>query len=208
MNAKGKGNKFERDICKQLSLWWTNGENDAVFWRTASSGGRATQRGKKGKSTKNQHSDITANDPIGQSFVDLFVIECKKGYNKDSFADLFDCLSGSTPKYLKWIEGLRKSCKNSDSHYWLLIVKRDRRDTMCCFSERLCFGLAESGSEFDPFLDCVNYTIKINNGDENTETLVFMRLADFLDSIAPDDIVNLLKLKHKDGIHDTFAKNP
>ncbi len=28
MNSKGKANTFEREVCKLLSLWWTQDEKD------------------------------------------------------------------------------------------------------------------------------------------------------------------------------------
>ncbi|MBM3120244.1 MAG: hypothetical protein FJ006_12010, partial [Chloroflexi bacterium] len=58
-----KGASFERDISRQLSLWWTHGERDDVFWRSSMSGGRATVRAKKGQKTAYQNGDITATDP-------------------------------------------------------------------------------------------------------------------------------------------------
>ena len=36
-----KGSEFEREMCKCLSLWWTDSKRDDVFWRSAQSGGRA-----------------------------------------------------------------------------------------------------------------------------------------------------------------------
>src|SRR5215216_6431446 len=38
----GKGPQWEREVCRALSLWVTNGERVDVFWRSAMSGGRAT----------------------------------------------------------------------------------------------------------------------------------------------------------------------
>src|SRR3954464_11883516 len=99
-NRAGKGASFERDLCKRLSLWWTDGERDDVFWRTSQSGGRATSRTKKGKKTKNSYGDICAVDPIGQPLLDLITFEVKRGYNKDSFTDLLDKPKSSI--YMKW----------------------------------------------------------------------------------------------------------
>lgn len=44
-----KGSVFEREICKALGRWWTDGERDDIFWRTAGSGARATCRLERGK---------------------------------------------------------------------------------------------------------------------------------------------------------------
>lgn len=80
--GKAKGSQFEREICKKLSLWVSEGKSDDLFWRSAMSGGRATVRAKKGEKTKSGHGDITAVTPEGHLLTDKFVIECK------NYADL------------------------------------------------------------------------------------------------------------------------
>lgn len=75
-----KGGNYEREIFKKLSLWWTNNERDDVFWRTNSSGARATQRKKGGKDTAYQAGDMTFTDPIGEPLVKIWNVECKTGY--------------------------------------------------------------------------------------------------------------------------------
>jgi hypothetical protein len=122
-----KGSQFERDICRQLSLWWTNGESDSVFWRTSNSGGRATVRSRKGLKTKNHYGDIMAVDPIGEPFLNFFTVELKRGYNRHSIADLLD---QDKPLYLQWIKKACKEVTEAGSKHWLLIVKRDRRETI------------------------------------------------------------------------------
>ncbi len=77
-----KGSSFEREIAKLLSLWWSDGKNDNVFYRSTTSGARATQRSKKGKETYLQQGDITASDPIGEPLIKEWSIEIKTGYGK------------------------------------------------------------------------------------------------------------------------------
>jgi hypothetical protein len=77
VNSKQKGSAFEREICKKLSLWVSEGNYDDLFWRSAMSGGRATVRTKKGQITSSGHGDITAVSPKGNILTDKFVIECK-----------------------------------------------------------------------------------------------------------------------------------
>ncbi len=81
MNSSSKGSAFEREISKELSLWWSEGKNDNIFYRSQSSGARATQRNKKGKETVNQHADITCSDPEGELLIKNWNIECKTGYS-------------------------------------------------------------------------------------------------------------------------------
>lgn len=75
--GKSKGASFERKICVALSLWVTEGKREDVFWRSAMSGGRATVRAAKGKSTKAQYGDISSVAKEGHALIDNFVVECK-----------------------------------------------------------------------------------------------------------------------------------
>jgi len=81
--GKAKGAQFEREVCKSLSLWVTNGANEDVFWRSAMSGGRATVS--KGK--VRQAGDITAVSSEGYELCERFYFECKhyKSLGLDSF---------------------------------------------------------------------------------------------------------------------------
>lgn len=133
-----KGGAFERLICKQLSLWWTNGKRDDVFWRTTASGARATTRSKEGKKTKNQYGDVQATDPIGQPLIDLCTTELKKGYGHYSFYDLFDKLDNETKQpYKKFIRQTKEQQKESGSFSWLLITARDYKKPMIAMPVKL-----------------------------------------------------------------------
>jgi hypothetical protein len=128
-----KGSAFERTISKQLSLWWTEGERDDVFWRSTQSGGRATQRAKSGKTTASSYGDIAPLDSIGKPFTDYFCIELKRGYSSDTevlgiidsrknnhklFEFYFQCERD------KELGGMKES---------LVIFKRDRRTACIMF---------------------------------------------------------------------------
>lgn len=134
MTKAAKGPQFERWLCEQLSLWWTKDLKEPrtdIFWRTSNSGGRATNRGKKGKRTKGQYGDIAAIDPIGQPLLDLLTIEVKRGYNKYTITDLLDRPEkAAKQKYETWIEKAIHDHELAGSMSWLLIVKRDRREPM------------------------------------------------------------------------------
>lgn len=136
-----KGFPFEREICKILSLWWTQDEDpprEDVFWRTAGSGGRATNRHKKGKTTKNADGDICATDPDGQPLIDLIHIEVKRGYNRATVADLLDASEhAKEQQYVQWINKAVKACEVSKVPFWVIIHKRDRRETMITMEGRL-----------------------------------------------------------------------
>lgn len=75
--GKQKGSAFERKVCKQLSLWVSNGESEDLFWRSAMSGGRATVGRKAGKSHSRHAGDISATSREGHVLTDEWYVECK-----------------------------------------------------------------------------------------------------------------------------------
>ena len=126
-----KGINFERDICKQLSLWWSNGKTDDIFWRTSGSGARAKTRSKTGQATFGQYGDVQATDPIGQPLLDVCNIELKRGYSTQTIAHLLDTLPGNKLQtYELFIKQAIQDHKKAGSYFWMLIVKRDRRQPM------------------------------------------------------------------------------
>jgi hypothetical protein len=105
--GKQKGSGFEREICKKLSLWVSEGNSDDLFWRSAMSGGRATVRTKKGQKTASGQGDITAVTTEGNKLTDHFVIECKNMktlgldshvYGQGPLAEIWGKLKNETPK--------------------------------------------------------------------------------------------------------------
>ena len=75
--GKAKGASFERDVCKKLSLWVSDGKREDLYWRSAMSGGRATLGHRKGKDLRHQAGDICAVHPEGHKLTERFYIECK-----------------------------------------------------------------------------------------------------------------------------------
>lgn len=127
-----KGSDFERSLSKQLSLWWTNGERDDIFWRSQQSGGRATQRRKNGKTTANQEGDLTAMDPIGQPLIDQVCIEAKCGYPDFNIEGE---INKSAQKTI--LRGFLEQCEkeiNDTKRHWWLIVKQNRKKPIILFS--------------------------------------------------------------------------
>ena len=126
-----KGGNFEREFCKALSLWWSKGDSDSVFWRTSNSGGRATVRHRGNKKTKGQHGDVCATEPEGKPLIDAITIELKRGYSRSTIADLLDRpLSAAAQTYEAWIEKARRSKEAAGTPYWLLVARRDRREAV------------------------------------------------------------------------------
>src|SRR6185503_13875219 len=126
-----KGSQFEREISRRLSQWWTIGERDDIFWRSSQSGGRATQRAKKGKRTAGSYGDITALDSIGRPLLRMFTIELKRGDSHGHPLELFDAPPSNVQR--KWEKTLFQtvaSAQDAGSIGWLLIHQRDRREIM------------------------------------------------------------------------------
>lgn len=123
----GKGSDYERLLCERLSLWWTDGERDDVFWRTAGSGARATTRHKAGKKTNGQHGDIGALDTVGAPLVSVLSIELKRGYPKSNVHDSFDRTVHVPSEWELHIEQAARAKEESGSYSWVLLTKRDRR---------------------------------------------------------------------------------
>jgi len=81
--SKQKGATFERDVCKRLSLWASNGLREDLYWRSSMSGGRATIQIRQGIQNKSQAGDISSIDRQGSELVNRFCIECKHYGNLD-----------------------------------------------------------------------------------------------------------------------------
>jgi hypothetical protein len=141
-----KGACFERAVCKRLSLWWTDGERDDIYWRTCQSGGRATSRRQKGIATPGQYGDVVCVDPNreGHELTDLFSIELKKGYGRWSILDLI-CGKPAVkyPFKLFWKQASEDACACEVGKEPLLIVQRHACRPMV-FLTRLYFNLITS----------------------------------------------------------------
>jgi hypothetical protein len=185
-----KGAQFERHICKKLSLWWTDGERDDVFWRTSGSGARATTRGKKGKETFGQHSDVQATDPIGQPLIDLVSIEIKRGYSKHTLSDIIERKPNSKPSsYEQFMNQAQKeSLSRQDGSSWMLVVKRDRREAVLFIPFKLWKQLWMS-SETCPAPSKICPSMLINAPSVGG-TVIATPFTVFLNYISPEAIIS------------------
>lgn len=120
-----KGGGMERAFAKQLSLWWSDGQHDDWFWRTAGSGGRATNRAKQAKSTVNAAGDIGAMCGEAQRLLNVVTIECKRGYNKTDVQELLDHKGKSG--FREFIDQAARSASLAGTPYYWLVIQRDRR---------------------------------------------------------------------------------
>ena len=208
-----KGSQFEREFCKDLSLWWTHDKTDEMFWRSSNSGGRATVRAKAGKSTSGQHGDVAAIHPDGIALIDLITFELKRGYSKSTIHDVFDkSESAAQQTWEKWYEQASTSARLAGSLSWLIVHKRDRRDTMAYMPSTLfdilrahgCFTFRDVHE--DPYMQVVKFQTKIKciwHSDATSMgdaiypivNIVMLRWSDFKRGV-PVDVLRTLTKKH------------
>ena len=183
--GKGKGSQFERDICRTLSLWWSGGDRDDLFWRSAGSGAMATTRGKRGKSTFGQYGDVQATDPEGQPLIDAFTIEIKRGYSSHSFFSMLDKPEkAARQKWEEFFEQAYQDHTDSGSLTWMLIWKRDRKEPMV-------FLCPEIMRQIKKGLPChMRGTIRLHDG--MSLDVFVSTLNDFLQCVPPFRIITLL----------------
>lgn len=138
--SKDKGSTFERDTCRELSLWWTAGERDDIFWRTAGSGSRATNRMKQGQPTAGAYGDMTFTDSIGEPLLHLCCFEFKRGYGNWCLLDVIDkrpmkgvCVPSTVERF--WEQAVQ-SAEDAHAKYPVVIFRRDKRKT-CILSLKM-----------------------------------------------------------------------
>lgn len=179
--GRGKGPQWERDFSRDLSMWWSGGERDDIFWRTQNSGGRAT--GRKNRSTYGQHGDIQAVDPVGGPLLDLVCFELKCGYPTFSFLDLME---EKPPKasLATWIAKAKKCAVKAESRYWALVWKRNYRDPVIILPRKLLTELLV----YLPIPSSPMIFYRISGGS----SMFVMKVSDWLAWVTPDVVGNLL----------------
>jgi hypothetical protein len=142
-NPKAKGSAFEREICKKLSLWFSNNTRDDCFWRTASSGARHTIRKKQGKTTEGGLGDICSISSESKIFTDVLAVECKHYKNLNLWS--FLTKAESNTYYGFWKEIKKKSVE--EEKIPILIARENNKPTLfICdddFSDRMAFFFSE-----------------------------------------------------------------
>lgn len=141
--SKAKGSSFERQVCRDLSMWMSHRQRDDLFWRSAMSGGRASVQFKKGKQNRTQTGDITAIDPLGEKLTSKFLIECKFYRDLQLQAIYTDAEKAG-------LSGFWRECERQAMQYDkfpMLIAKQNRTPTLLCLNFRgLSFLFDQSSS--------------------------------------------------------------
>ena len=122
-----KGGEFERNVCRALTTWIdstrTSGKPE-LFWRSATSGAKATQDRKSGRNA-NQGGDIIAiqDEVLGTDHfwvTKSFSIECKdrKGYGN------LDLILQAKGDFLKWWKQAVDDADKAQKEPLLIFKKR------------------------------------------------------------------------------------
>ncbi len=178
----GKGEDFEREQCRYLSMWWTEGRRDDVFWRNRR---RITYKDPSGK---HQLGDVMSMDPEGLPLVETFNIELKRGYSKTR--------KGKRVKNVPWdvldlIDYITSSERNVFLEFWrqtlddarlsnrspMLIFKRDYHSPVVCVDLKTLHS-------FSPFLGAPPKIYIVVSIEE--DKLFLFREDEFFSWLTPD----------------------
>lgn len=196
MAKSSKGSAFERELCKLLSSWWTNNKRDDVFWRSAGSGGRATQRSKRGQSTFGQYGDIQAVDPVGAPLMKFVTFELKRGYSKDTFADLIDKpLHAASKGFDAFLEQASRSAEQAGSRYWSLITRRNSRRALIFMPSAMWAELLVANPETSTPIPIIRMRVRAKLSTKKTQKFIItgMCLDDFLQCVRPEHVRKALQ---------------
>ena len=123
--GKQKGSAFEREVCRRLSLWLSQGQRSDLLWRSAMSGGRATVQFKAGKVNLAQSGDVSAIGQEAYAFCEKVFVEVKH-YSDLSIGRGFLCHTGNLVAF--WHVAVREAAKYGK--HPLLIARQNRYPTM------------------------------------------------------------------------------
>jgi hypothetical protein len=187
-----KGQNYEREKCKQLSLWTSGGKFDAWFWRASQSGGRATSRWKKGETTTGHCGDICSTCPESAWVTKLFTIECKKGYGDDGnpfnvIDRLVTAKHGREKTFHAFVIQAEAAMHRADSAYWMLIYRRPQKRDMIYLPIAFWF---QSKSKITNFTPAVRLDFWNGKDEMSVGGVLF---DDFLKFFTPHSLKRLLR---------------
>lgn len=189
-----KGSAYEREISKLLSLWWSGGARDDVFYRSQASGARGTVRRTR---TAGAHGDIAAVDPCGLPLTDLFTFEIKRGYSTRTVADLFDITpANKLTIWETWLYKAHRDATKAGSAGWALITRRNLRNAALCMPRPVARALAGQCGYRPDWSARVNVRYddkKLKQRHTQQMQISGGPLAAFLDTVSPDDIRAVVK---------------
>lgn len=185
-----KGAAYEREVCKILSLWWTQDDeepSDFVFWRSSQSGGMATSRAKRGKKTHGHCGDTFATSEVGRPFAELVTVEIKRGYNDATILDAIDFTGTigikSHQRGPDFLNQAAAAAERAGTPYWWVVHRRDKRRTLLWMPRAM----------FDP-LPNVRLLDRVRLINDDWDVIV-VPFEGFLDAVSPKDLVKAFREK-------------
>lgn len=183
MNSSEKGHSFEREIAKKLSLWWSEGKDRDIFYRSDSSGSRATLRERySGDKLLDQYGDIVAEKIEGRPLTDRFCIECKHYKN----INLWALVTKAKTSFLSFHEqNIRDS--NRCNKIPLTIVRQN-------FKPIICFTTLDySLSIFNRIFNIpVIFSHDLSLGILKFEDFLKININDFKDFLQSSNVIGVL----------------
>lgn len=176
VDGKKKGGKYERDMSKSLSLWWTEGEDKNVFWRTSGSGAKATvNHMNEGAVNFNFYGDIGYRDSVGYPLIERVCIECKhyrEFYIMDTLKD------NKNPSLVEQFWGETINEARQSNRWGVLIMKKNY------FPDLIM--IEEDAFRFNHLFDSSERLI-YDNG-------VIVTLDKFFNRVTPDEFLDRVSL--------------
>ena len=151
-NSRTKGNSFERKVAGILNEHF----NTTEFMRSPGSGAFSTTHNLP------EHLKFSGDLITPKNF--RFIIECKKGYNKENLGSTFNTKSD----LLNFIQQADRDARKIQKQF-LIVFQQDRKDMLCIFSKNTNLMLADKAALIDNLL----LTIGV-------ETYVMCRLPELL----------------------------
>lgn len=175
-----KGGNWERTFSKFLSLWWSNGKRDDVFWRSQTSGGRATQRKKSGQDTFGQYGDIAAVHPKGRPLLEVICFELKNGYHTTHAINVVDSPGNNEKQFTEWVTKAHRDAERSGSFSWALVHQRKGRCPVVYFPARLWSLLNLQNEVFSSDLSL--------SSEFYPERIFCVRMDEFFQAVTPERV--------------------
>jgi len=204
-----KGGAYEREVAKQLSLWWSQDwdePTDELLWRSSMSGGRATVRSKQGKTTSGHYGDIIATDTRATPVVALATWELKCGYSKFSPWDLVDRNRNkdADPMWGHFVAQAIHAHRDAGTHGWCVVARRNGREPFILMSNLIFNELKKQpGSEKAHFTQITKIQSYINSREKKKRplcgTVIFYSFyfEEFLKCFSPKAWLKALKALDK-----------
>jgi hypothetical protein len=189
-----KGQKFEREVCRDLSEWITGERDPVIFWRSAGSGAQATMAHRTGKGS-NMDGDIMSLDGQGEWLTNAVTLD-SKWYKKWHFDVIFTTRYKDILTYQKyWDTPKEKKYRKDNIIFWwhklkwegekvnkipMLIVRKNLYDPYLFFP----IDMYDTICDLEPSIVFV---------DQEETTVAVVLWKDFLERADPQEVKEYLR---------------